>query len=338
MSVLESRVCSSFVPQKWNHSKCATCLQWQKLHSLSQPQQAQEAKAVVRPVAGPSHAAQQPPLQPPPPRHPSQPQQQECTTPQPARVDQTPLPTSATPTAAASHPAPHEGKEAPTPIPRGGLDLELEEQKVDEDDRTRPLRFRCFTALQKMAGFPRYPDDERGLLTNDALPKLRLCVFVSHRWTRSARGHPDHEDNSKFRLLLEGVERLCKRMAPTLPLENSHECDLLFTPLPGESDGISDGIEEKNTDTIADYYNAAWRPLGDTWDGILHRASLVPSGDVLGHHTKLRLGATGELKPHLKLATRSPRPGPPCAFPLLTVRVRTPSFAVYSSSATELLL
>eukprot|EP00808_Paulinella_micropora_P005675 g72622.t1 len=47
------------------------------------------------------------------------------------------------------------------------------------------VRFRRLTALQQMTGFPRFPDDEQGLFTTDALPKLRLCVFVSHRWARS---------------------------------------------------------------------------------------------------------------------------------------------------------
>eukprot|EP00808_Paulinella_micropora_P014990 g81910.t1 len=153
------------------------------------------------------------------------------------------------------------------------------------------VRFRRFTALQQMTGLPRLPDDEQGLLTTDALPKLRLCVFVSHRWARSKEGYPDHKDNSKFRLLLEGVERLCKRMASTLPLENVflwvdyscinqdsapaseldnltgivHECDVLFTPLTGECKGYL--MTSGEADTIIGYHNAVWRPLGDHGDG-----------------------------------------------------------------------
>eukprot|EP00808_Paulinella_micropora_P002615 g83051.t1 len=138
-------------------------------------------------------------------------------------------------------------------------------------------------------------------------------------------GHPDHEDNSKFRLLLEGVERLCKRIAPTLPLENVflwvdycinqdsapaseldnltgivHECDVLFTPLTGDCKGY---LKTSGADSIMAYHNAVWRPLGDHGDG----SSYVERGWTraemfLGSTQELRPGATGELKPHLNLA------------------------------------
>eukprot|EP00808_Paulinella_micropora_P021607 g18055.t1 len=184
---------------------------------------------------------------------------------------------------------------------------------------------KCSRSLQEMTSFPRFPDDERGLLLSYALPKVRLCVFVSHRWVRSAQGHPDDEGNSKFSLLLKGVEWLCKAMAPTLPLENVflwvdyccinqdsapaseldnlpgivHECDVLFTPLTGESKGKVG----RNPDLFMDYHNAVWRPLGDNQDG----SSYVERGwcrveMFLGSTQDLRPGAAGELKSYLKLA------------------------------------
>ncbi|MEC7233350.1 MAG: hypothetical protein VXW31_10435, partial [Planctomycetota bacterium] len=64
------------------------------------------------------------------------------------------------------------------------------------------------------------PNANLGKRYDEFDPKTTAYVFVSHRWARpgqGSRGHPDDDDKSKYKLILEGLKRLSGTAASPIP-------------------------------------------------------------------------------------------------------------------------
>ena len=64
------------------------------------------------------------------------------------------------------------------------------------------------------------PNANLGKRYDEFDPKKTAYVFVSHRWARpgqGSRGHPDDDDKSKYKLILEGLKRLSGTAASPIP-------------------------------------------------------------------------------------------------------------------------
>jgi hypothetical protein len=72
--------------------------------------------------------------------------------------------------------------------------------------------------------FPRNPDDTAGMLAdlNDVDLNSSLMIMISHCWLRghplapgySGQPHPDNEDNEKYALCVEAIQKAHRSMAP----------------------------------------------------------------------------------------------------------------------------
>ena len=95
-----------------------------------------------------------------------------------------------------------------------------------------PTRFMSLKDLKAHGRLPRYGGDKDFKHPVTGQPNANLCrpresfdasktifVFVSHRWLRPsweppAAGHPDDEENRKYKLILAALEYLCGKNAP----------------------------------------------------------------------------------------------------------------------------
>eukprot|EP01038_Epipyxis_sp_PR26KG_P004362 gene4362-6170_t len=126
-----------------------------------------------------------------------------------------------------------------------------------------PIRFIDFNVFSRYNSFPRYPDQNEVTLLDDIDRNNALVVFISHCWLRGhknaigydGRPHPDTNTSDKFKLCVEGLDKVWKSFAmemrncyvwidfgcidqdanPAAELKQLdviiQSCDLIFTPI-----------------------------------------------------------------------------------------------------------
>jgi hypothetical protein len=86
-----------------------------------------------------------------------------------------------------------------------------------------PIRLIDFNAFVALGTMPRYPENKDLCVTLDSVDRSdSLIVFISHCWLRGwsgaegwdGRAHPDNAKGDKYRLCVEGIERVKKQLAP----------------------------------------------------------------------------------------------------------------------------
>lgn len=105
-------------------------------------------------------------------------------------------------------------------------DLTITESKtIDSCLDIPPIRFINFEELKKCTSLPRYPEMKDITINIDQILDHRdksLLIFISHCWLRGYPGaidydtkpHPDNIQNSKFTLIIAGIEKTMKNLAP----------------------------------------------------------------------------------------------------------------------------
>jgi hypothetical protein len=155
------------------------------------------------------------------------------------------------------------------------------------------IRIIPFSAFCSLGRFPRFPDDAHCTMSLSKLTveeyDQSLMIFVSHCWLRGwseaegwcGRPHPDTVDGGKYKLCVDGIDKIMKSMAsgmqncylwmdfgcidqdgdPAGELKKLDKivgvCDCLFTPI-FDRDHEQWKLPTSTSDIYDDYLSSAW--------------------------------------------------------------------------------
>jgi hypothetical protein len=155
------------------------------------------------------------------------------------------------------------------------------------------IRIIPFPAFCSLRRFPRFPDDAHCTMSLSKLTveeyDRSLMIFVSHCWLRGwsgaegwdGRPHPDTADGGKYKLCVDGIDKIMKSMAsgmqncylwldfgcidqdgdPAGELKNLDKiisvCDCLFTPI-FDKDHEQWKLPSADSNIYDDYLSSAW--------------------------------------------------------------------------------
>jgi hypothetical protein len=173
-----------------------------------------------------------------------------------------------------------------SPLSPIGQILPCIDMSTSEVEALPPIRFISFEPMKHLQSFPRYPENSHLCIDMDSIDRSdSLVIFVSHCWLRGwsgaqdwdGRPHPDNAANEKFKLCVEGIEKIKLVLAPGAKKcylwldfacidQNGHpagelksldqiirNCDVLFTPI--HSENI---FENGHGSFYQDYVASAW--------------------------------------------------------------------------------
>lgn len=128
-------------------------------------------------------------------------------------------------------------------------------QTSNDEEIFPPIRLIDFDLFADRTSFPRYPDNQELCTTLDDIDRDHaLVIFISHVWMRK---QPDNTTNEKFKLTIDGIQRIKAMHAPGMSQvyryilmdygcinqdgnpagelkqldEIIRHCDLIFTPI-----------------------------------------------------------------------------------------------------------
>jgi hypothetical protein len=86
-----------------------------------------------------------------------------------------------------------------------------------------PIKFIPFEKLKELGSTPRFRENRNLCVVLEEIDlETSLLIFVSHCWLRGYAGakgwdgrpHPDNAEGGKYNLIVEGVEKMLKELAP----------------------------------------------------------------------------------------------------------------------------
>eukprot|EP01036_Dinobryon_divergens_P035943 gene35943-46674_t len=100
------------------------------------------------------------------------------------------------------------------------------------DHHSHPIRVMDFDKWKSYESIPRNPDISGASLDLKTIDSSNsLIIYISHVWIRASRRsegwdgqrHPDNSKSDKYKLIVEGIERILKTFAPDLGISHQAE-------------------------------------------------------------------------------------------------------------------